>query len=380
MARRRRRVLGIVLGAVVTVVCVTAGVLYALARVPMGGAAAGERLQRMRASPHFRDGRFVNVEPTRVMAGSLLETARMYREPAERTPRGRIPTVRPPADFLAHPPAGGLRVTWLGHSAFILELDGTVILLDPVLYSRSSPFDWIGVKRFFRSPVEIRELPELDAVLISHDHYDHLALDEIRALAPKTRKFIVPLGVGAHLERWGVPPARIVELDWWQEATVGDRVRVVATPARHYSGRGFQRDRTLWASLALIGPVHRVFYSGDTGPSEQFAQVGERLGPFDVAIVKIGAYGRTWPDIHVTPEQALAIHQMVGGRLFMPAHWGTYNLAAHCWYEPADRLVAAAADSGAAVIVPRPGQSVVPAGPPPLERWWDAVARERVDR
>ena len=127
---------------------------------------------------------------------------------------------------------------------------------------------------------------------------------------------------------------------------MGNRVRVGATPARHYSGRDLRRDRTLWASLALIGPVHRVFYSGDTGPSEQFAQVGERLGPFDVAIVKIGAYGRTWPDIHVTPEQALAIHHRVGGRVFMPAHWGTYNLAAHSWYEPADRLVAAAADSG----------------------------------
>lgn len=360
-----------VLGLVVALGCLAAVTLYALARVPMGGSATGERLRRMQASPNFRDGRFVNAEPTRVMAGSLLETARMYRARAERVPRRPLPTMRPPADLFSHPPASGLRVTWLGHSAFVLELDGAVILTDPALYSRSSPFSWVGVQRFFRSPLEIRDLPELDAVIVSHDHYDHLAVDEVRALAPKTRKFVVPLGVGAHLERWGVPPAKIVELDWWQEATVGDRVRIVVTPARHYSGRGPRRDATLWASLALIGPAHRVFYSGDTGPSEQFLRIGERLGPFDCTIVKIGAYGRTWPDIHVTPEQALAIHHLVRGRVFLPAHWGTYNLAAHAWYEPVERLLAAAPDSGVKVIVPMPGQPVEPDRPPPPLRWWD---------
>ena len=366
-----------VLGLVVALGGVAALSLYALTRVPMGGTPAGARLRRMQASPHWRAGRFVNTQPTTIMnPGAMLETGRMYREPAVRNPARPIPTQSLPGDFFTRRPPGGLRVTWLGHSAFVLELDGAVILTDPVLYSRSSPFSWIGAKRFFPSPVAIPDLPELDAVVVSHDHYDHLAMDEVKALAPKTHRFVVPLGVGAHMERWGVPPWKIVELDWWDETTIGDggnAVRVVFTPARHYSGRGFGRDRTLWVSMALIGPAHRVFYSGDTGMTDELAEVGQRLGPFDVALVKIGAYGRTWPDIHLTPEQALAVDKMVRGRVLIPAHWGTFNLAAHSWYEPAERLVAAAADSGVAAIVPMPGQPVVPGSPPPAVRWWEAV-------
>ncbi len=381
MGRRRSSVVGSVLGVTAAVLCVAALVLYAMARAPMGAAATGARLERMRASPHYREGRFVNSLPTTIMkpgAGALLDTWRMYREPAVRRPGRPMPTQHLPGDFFARRPPGGLRVTWLGHSAFLLELDGRVVLTDPALYSRFSPFWWIGGKRFYPSPVGIRELPALDAVLISHDHYDHLAMAEVKALAPRTKVFVVPLGVGAHLERWGVPPDRIVELDWWEETRIGDAadaVRVVFTPARHYSGRGFPRDPTLWASMALIGPAHRVFFSGDTGPTDELTEVGERLGPFDVAIVKIGAYGRTWPDIHLTPEQALTVHRQGRGRVFIPAHWGTDNLAAHSWFEPADRLVAAAADGGVTAIVPMPGQPVVPESPPPAVRWWEAVAR-----
>jgi len=368
-----------VLGLVVALGGAVALTRYALARGPMGGTPAGAPLARMQASPQWRGGRFVNTQPTTLMRpGSLLDTWRMYREPAVRRPTRPIPTQSLPSDFFARRPPGGLRVTWLGHSAFVVELDGAVILTDPVLYSRSSPFSWIGAKRFFASPVAIADLPELDAVVVSHDHYDHLAMDEIQRLAPRARRFIVPLGVGAHLERWGVPPQHIVELDWWEETTIGDggnAVRVVFTPARHYSGRGFGRDRTLWASMALIGPAHRVFYSGDTGLTDELAEVGERLGPFDVALVKIGAYGRTWPDIHLTPEQAVAVQRMVRGKVLIPAHWGTFNLAAHSWYEPAERLVAAARDSGITAILPLPGQPVVPDSPPPAVRWWEAVAR-----
>jgi L-ascorbate metabolism protein UlaG (beta-lactamase superfamily) len=217
------------------------------------------------------------------------------------------------------------------------------------------------------------DLPELDAVVISHDHYDHLALEEVRALIPRTKKFIVPLGVGAHLERWGVPSAKIVDLNWWEEAVIGNGVRVIATPARHFSGRGFRRDQTLWASVALIGPAHRVFFSGDSGMTPEFTEIGRRFGSFDCTLIKIGAYGRTWPDIHINPEQALEVHRMVRGKAFIPAHWATYNLAAHSWYEPADRLLAAVSGAGVTVIVPKPGQPVVPDDPPPLVRWWDAL-------
>ena len=166
---------------------------------------------------------------------------------------------------------------------------------------------------------------------------------------------------------------KVVELDWWESRDVADGVRVTATPARHYSGRGFRRDPTLWASMALLGPSHRVWFSGDTGMTGALAEIGRRLGPFDAAIVKIGAYGRAWPDIHLTPEQALEVHRAVRGRVFLPAHWATYNLAAHSWYEPADRLVVAASAAGVPFVVPLPGQPVVPGDPPPLVRWWDAL-------
>lgn len=352
--------------------CVAGLTLYALAREPMGGTPSGERLERMKTSPNFRGGRFVNSQATEMLApGGRVETVRMYLERAERVPKEPVPTTPVPAGSFADPPAGGLRVTWLGHSAFLVELDGARILTDPVLVSRASPFSRIGPKRFFPSPVPLNELPELDAIVISHDHYDHLAMDEVRALVPRTRAFVVPLGVGAHLLRWGVPPEKVVELDWWEEAAVGDGVRVVLTPARHFSGRGLRRDPTLWASAAFVGPSHRVFFSGDTGLTPEFAEVGRRFGPFDCTLVKIGAYGRAWPDIHVNPEQALEVHRMVRGRVLIPAHWATYNLSAHSWREPADRLVAAASGSDVTLVVPLPGQPVVPAQPPPLVRWWD---------
>jgi L-ascorbate metabolism protein UlaG (beta-lactamase superfamily) len=224
--------------------------------------------------------------------------------------------------------------------------------------------------RYFPPPIPLADLPLIHAVVVSHDHYDHLDQATVVALAARGTVFFVPLAVGAHLDRWGVPAGQVRELDWWQTQAL-DGLRITATPARHFSGRlPWRENQTLWASWVLDDGQRRVYFSGDTGYAPTFAEIGRRLGPFDVALVKIGAYGETWPEIHLDPEQAVKVSQDVGARLLLPVHWATFNLAFHRWNEPGDRVVTAARTAGVNLVVPRPGQPVDPAAPPPVETWW----------
>ncbi|MEZ4385003.1 MAG: MBL fold metallo-hydrolase [Nannocystaceae bacterium] len=374
--RRRRwlRVLGGLLGVFVAL-CLA---LLADAWTALGVPSEGARLARLEASPQWRGGRF--RPPLPKQQGSMLEILRGALTGDQiRAPQGDddIPRVTPSAEALARPPASGLRLTWLGHSSFLVDVDGARILTDPVWGERASPFTYLGPARFYPPLIPLAELPPIDAVVISHDHYDHLDEPTIRALAGRTR-FVVPLGIGADLEYWGVPAADIVELDWWERATVGDAgVELVATPARHFSGRGLtDADQTLCSGWALLGPAHRVYYSGDTAMFDGFAEIGARLGPFDATLVESGAYSGLWADVHLGPEQAVAAHVAARGRLFIPVHWGTFNLASHAWTEPAERALVAAERAGVALAIPRPGESVEPANPPPVERWWPAIPWE----
>jgi L-ascorbate metabolism protein UlaG (beta-lactamase superfamily) len=223
----------------------------------------------------------------------------------------------------------------------------------------------------------------VDAVVISHDHYDHLDYDTVKGLLDRETKWLVPLGVGVHLERWGVPSERVVELDWWEDVQVGS-TKLTCTPARHFSGRSiFLADQnvTLWSGWAMQGPEHRVFYSGDTALHPQFDDIGERLGPFDVTMIEVGAYNALWADVHLGPEQAVIAHQLVGGRVLLPVHWGMFDLALHSWTEPMERTVAAAERRSVSVVTPRPGESLELGGePPPVERWWPDVPWETVEQ
>jgi L-ascorbate metabolism protein UlaG (beta-lactamase superfamily) len=360
--------------AIVVVLIASTGWLDAL-----GAAPSGERLARIQRSPNYRDGAFRNPDATRVGApGSTRKLLRQWLGGHEqRVPPGPMPIVRlTKADF-AQPPASGLRATWLGHSTVLVEIDGARILFDPVWARRASPSSLIGPKRFHEPPLALDDLPPLDAIVASHDHYDHLDRGVVRALARSTAqsraRFVVPLGVGAHLERWGVAADRITELDWSESTTVGP-IKLTATPARHFSGRGLNdRNHTLWASWSVAGPTHRIFHSGDTGPFPGLANIGAAYGPFDLTFIKIGAYGDTWPDIHLTPEQAVDAHAKVRGDLLLPIHWGTFNLAFHAWDEPAERVVVAATAAGARLVMPKPGESVEPATAPPVKPWWRAV-------
>ena len=344
----------------------------------LGAAPSGARLARIQRSPNFRDGAFRNPTATSMATeGSTWSTLRRWLAgPEQRVPPGPIPIVSLTRANFAQPPASGLRATWLGHSTVLVEIDGARILFDPVWARRASPSSLIGPKRFHEPPLALADLPPLDAIVASHDHYDHLDRGVVRALARDSTQarahFVVPLGVGAHLERWGVAADRITELDW-SESTVVGALKLTATPARHFSGRGLSdRNHTLWASWSVAGPKHRVFHSGDTGPFPGFVDIGSAHGPFDLTLIKIGAYGETWPDIHLTPEQAVDANTKLRGNLLLPVHWGTFNLAFHSWDEPAERVVAAAGTS-TRLIVPRPGQSIEPATVRSLEPWWRGV-------
>lgn len=240
---------------------------------------------------------------------------------------------------------------------------------------RVSPLPLVGPRRFHAPPIALADLPPIDAVLISHDHYDHLDMDTVRHLAQRGALFYVPLGIGAHLERWGVAPAQIEELEWWQERSVKN-VRIVCTPTRHYSGRGLDnRGTTLWSSWSVVGAQHRFFYSGDTGYAKVFKEIGERFGPFDLAFIKIGAYGpgQAWTDIHMPPEQAVQVHRDVRGRRMFPVHWSTFNLAYHDWDEPIRRAVAEAGRAGVEWVTPRVGEEVDADRAFQSVRWWEAV-------
>ena len=344
---------------------------------PFGSRAAGARLERMRASPRFVDGAFRNsagVRP-RLEPGTGLATARdFFFGGQRRTPPGPLPSDDPRPAW-QRPPETGLRATWLGHSTVLLELDGVRVLTDPVWGERASPSRLAGPRRFQPVPVPLGALPPLDAVIVSHDHYDHLDFPTIVELARGDVPFYTSLGVGAHLEAWGVPPARIVELDWWETARLpGAELAITAAPSQHFSGRGVKRNPTLWSSFAVRSARHNVFFSGDTGLTPEYAEIARRLGPFDLVMLEVGAFHPSWGGIHLGPVNALEALALLGGGSFLPVHWGTFNLAIHAWDEPAETLVELAPARGVHLVMPRLGAPVEPARVERVEPWWRALA------
>ena len=365
------------IGAALVLAALAATAFYVLSLPPFGARASGERLARVQASPEFRDGHFVNANPETPtdLATTLGYFKDQFAGNEVRVPPVPIPIVTVDPAALAAPPASaGLRAFWIGHASAWIEIDGLRLLIDPVFSDHASPFA-IGPKRFHPPPIALARLPKIDAVLISHDHYDHLDMASVQHLAARGTAFFVPLGVGAHLETWGVPSAQLRELDWWQAQTLGG-VKIVCTPTRHYSGRGLtDRKATLWSSWSVLGPAHRFYYSGDTGFSNHFREVGARFGPFDMAFVKIGAYGpgAAWTDIHMTPEDAVRASREVGAKRMFPVHWSTFNLAFHAWDEPIRRAAAAATAQQVDLVTPRIGEMVVAGQPFASTAWWEAV-------
>jgi L-ascorbate metabolism protein UlaG (beta-lactamase superfamily) len=341
----------------------------------LGGKAQGPRLERMQSSPLWSAGAFRNIQAIlpglRDPSAKPPTLAEFLCDAGRRVPANPLPSQNP-HDVWSRQPGTGLRATWLGHSTVLVEIDGYRVLTDPVWGSRASPSRLLGPKRFQPVPVPLRSLPPTDAIVLSHDHYDHLDYPTILELAKLDVPFVTSLGVGAHLEAWGVRPERIVELDWWETYTLPKtELSITAGPSQHFSGRGLRdRNATLWSSMTIRSPRHAVFFSGDTGLTTEYAAIRERLGPFDLVMLEVGGFHPSWGHIHLGPENALEAHRLLGGAVFMPVHWGTFALAMHDWDQPAEVLLARGPVEGIPLVMPRLGEPVEPAIPRKLTAWW----------
>ncbi len=343
-----------------------------------GARATGLRLERMKGSPRWHDGVFRNT--ARVGPGLRKGTAwstvgEFLFGGQRRTPLAPLPSASP-LELWTRAPDTGLRATWLGHSTVLVEIDGLRVLTDPVWGERASPMSFAGPKRFQPVPVPISSLPPLDAVIISHDHYDHLDYPSILELARLDVPFFTSLGVGAHLQSWGVQPERINELDWWESIELrGRELSFTAAPSQHFSGRGVAgRNTTLWSSFVVKGPKHSFFFSGDTGLTPEYGEIRDRLGPFDLVMLEVGAFHPAWGDIHLGPENALTALELLGGGAFLPVHWGTFNLAIHAWDQPAETLIELAPKRSVHLVMPLIGEAVEPSRVERVDAWWRPVS------
>ena len=369
------------MGTAAAVLLLAAMAAWVLSLPQFGAKLTGDRLARARANPLYHDGKFANpLPPAAYRAADVwaLIQGQFFGDEV-RAPRSAVPVLAVAAETLkaaapAPATAAGLRAFWIGHASVYIEIDGLRLLVDPMFSEYASPFEY-GPRRLHPTPIALADLPTIDAVLITHDHYDHLDMRTVQHLARRGSRFFVPLGIGAHLQAWGVPDAQVREMEWWQEQPLRG-VRIVSTPARHYSGRGLMdRNSTLWTSWSVIGARHRFYVSGDTGYSDHFRIIGERFGPFDMSFVKIGAYGpgAPWLDIHMSAEDAVRAHRDVGARRMFPVHWGTFNLAFHAWDEPIERALAAARASQVELLTPRVGEMVDADVAFASRPWWQAV-------
>ncbi|TGL58861.1 MBL fold metallo-hydrolase [Leptospira sarikeiensis] len=339
-----------------------------------GGTPSGARLERMKKSKMFHDGLFENdpfVPNLFASYGTVMN--RQFFGSETRVPPSPIPVLKPDKSLFSDPVATGIRAIWFGHASVLVEIDGIRIMTDPVFAEKVSPFESLGPSRFFQPPLSLAELPNIDAVVISHDHYDHLDMETAKFLTSKGTKYFVPLGIGAHLETWGIPENQIIELDWWEKGNIKN-IEIICTPAVHYSGRGlFNRKSTLWSSWSIVGPKHKFFHSGDTGYSPHFSEIGNKLGPFDLTSIKVGAYDWTWEGIHMNPESAVQAHLDLKGKAMLPVHWATFNLAIHSWEEPIVRTKEGANKNGVRLFTPKPGELVDVEKGFESEAWWEKV-------
>ncbi|MBW4039085.1 MAG: MBL fold metallo-hydrolase [Acidobacteria bacterium] len=334
-----------------------------------------------------RGRRFLNPVPTQVGGlSTVYKVLPLYlKNKAEVEPKRPLGPFRTETEVYEVPPTTGLRVTWFGHSSSLVEIDGKRVLIDPVWEERASPFSFMGPKRFFPSTIGLEALPQIDVVLISHDHYDHLGAQTLRRLA-RTKaaaeaRWVTSLGVGRRLRGLGVPKARIVELDWTESASI-EGLTVRSWPARHFTGRGLlDRFTTLWGSFVIEGPVHRVYFGADTGWWDGFGEIAAQYDGFDLTMLEIGAFHPLWASIHLGPDNAVRAFEAMRfgmsrdgtrGGMLMPIHWGLFNLALHAWRQPAERVVTLAEERGIKLWMPVPGEPTdVSQGRECVSRWWE---------
>jgi L-ascorbate metabolism protein UlaG (beta-lactamase superfamily) len=362
--------------ATLLILVVAAGAVFLFMQQRVFGADPVEsRLDRIRHSKNYRDGSFQNLSPTDVMAKGVPPTKmlRDYLNKSEiNTPPEPLPSVRTNLTTLSDAVP---TLVWFGHSSYLIKANGLTILMDPVFSGNASPVTFFGHSFPGSDVYSPADMPAIDFLVLSHDHYDHFDYRTIVELLPKVKKFYAPLGVGAHLERWGVPADRIVEFDWWEGGELAPGVRLTATPARHFSGRSFARGRTLWTSYVLNLPGYSLYLGGDSGYDTHFKAIGEKYGPFDLAILECGQYNADWPSIHMMPEEVVTAAQDLGAKTLLPVHWGKFALAYHAWNEPIERVTKRAAEQRMPITTPRIGEPVQVGLNYPKEVWWNSQTK-----
>ncbi|WP_035024345.1 MBL fold metallo-hydrolase [Enterovibrio calviensis] len=315
--------------------------------------------------------KFVNSDPAFVAQGNLFEIIKAYFtvERKNPTPTFALPVQAITAKQLLTEKSDV--VYRLGHSSVVMKLDGQLVMADPVFSDRASPFQFIGPKRFHPTPISLADLPNIDVVVISHDHYDHLDKHSVKTLEEKVGVFLVPLKVGKHLLDWGISEDKIVELEWWESKEING-ITYTFTPTQHFSGRTLaDGNATLWGSWAIKSAEKNVFFSGDSGYFDGFKEIGEKLGPFDLTMVETGAYNTLWSNIHMFPEQSVQAHIDLQGKVMMPIHNSTFDLSMHDWQEPMEKAIAISEALGVTVVSPEIGQRLEVGEAMPIATWWN---------
>jgi len=337
------------------------------------------KMEKINNAERYKENKFLNYTPSPEM--NLVKMLPMMWDfmftDNDRKPKVELPTHKIDISKIINVKPDELKVTWVGHSSQIINIDGKLILADPVFNSKTV---FMGPSRYNGDvPLDIEDLPEIDVVIISHNHYDHLNIATIEKIHPKVKRFLIPLMVGAELENAGVPREKIIELNWWDEVNIDDGFLIAFTPTQHFSGRGlFDRDETLWGSYVLQGPKHKVYFSGDSGYFKGFKEIGEKYGPFDITLLECGAYNKKWHYVHMMPEETAQAHLDLKGKILQPMHWGTYNLALHAWYDPIVRVAKAADSLGIQLSTPIVGETITIDENLVTERWWEKLINNKL--
>jgi L-ascorbate metabolism protein UlaG (beta-lactamase superfamily) len=373
MASKFKRIFKKVMLTLISIIAGLAVVVFLfIQKASFGKEPDGPRLERIKKSPNYKDGSFVNQTDTPVSAPNTNYFEMMFQfifKNKNVAPDFVLPSVK---TNLKTEPSAKPTITYFGHSAYMIQINGKNILMDPVLSERISPVQWAGSKNYPGTHVfELKDLPTIHFIVLSHDHYDHMDYETLKEFAGKPTKFIVPLGVGAHLEYWGISTANISELDWGDTNTLGGGLSITATPARHFSGRSFSRGKSLWASYVLMTPETRIFMGGDSGYEKHFAAIGQKYGPFDLAILECGQYNEMWPFIHMMPEQTAQAGIDLGAKVVWPVHWGKFTLALHPWNESILRMSKRAEELRLRLTTPMIGEQIVIPSKFPNQNWWE---------
>ncbi|NCI47126.1 MBL fold metallo-hydrolase [Sediminibacterium sp. WSJ-3] len=336
-----------------------------------GALATGERLKRIQSSPQYREGRFQNLHPTPNLAEGAGMVKIMFTfffgKDKRNKPSQKLPSEK--TDLLRLDPSEDILV-WFGHSSYFLQVNGKKILVDPVFSGHASPVRFTTGSYKGSDNYTPQDMPGIDYLVITHDHWDHLDRATVAALQPKVQRVITGIGTGAHLERWGYAPAVITELDWQQSYMPQQGFTFISLPARHFSGRGFTRDQSLWMSFAFLTPSYRLYLGGDSGYDTHFAAIGEQYGPFDLAILECGQYNLSWPYIHMQPEEVVKAAKDLTAKKLLPVHWAKFSLGLHAWDEPIERLTREAGKQGMAVAHPMIGAKMLLKESQLFDRWW----------